>query len=205
MRLVVTHWIRYLETNEGVLGIILVVCGLCFLLAGWRFGRISLVLIYGLIGAALGCELGSGSFERILYTLLCGGGGAALGFLLRRYSAPLLAGALSSFTAWTILGQTMMPPSTIYILVGLTFIAVTAVSVMSKRGTTIVLTSLVGAIFLVAGLIAMVSESRTLGMHYRGMASHGLFFVFALLVPTVSGILLQLAAAKRTESGDLEP
>lgn len=203
MRLLLSEWVQFLEGNEGVLGLILIICGLGFLLTGWRFARVSLVAIYGLVGMILGCSFGSYSAECLLFAVLCGCLLSILSVVLKNHAAPILAGILGSLTAWVVLGPSAVPPPTIYIVTGLTFVGVLAVSVVSRREAIIVLTSFVGALLVVSGLIAVVSESRSLALQYRSISGNGLFFPLALLVPTVSGILLQLGASNRSDAGNV--
>ncbi len=203
MRALAIEWIRFLEGHESLLGAILFVAGLCYLFVGWRFVQTSLISIYGLTGAALGSRIGEADLERTLYAVFCGAGLAALGWVLRQYAGPMLAAALAAATVAALMGPSSVPSPTYYIVLGVVFIAIVAVGMTSRRETTIILTSFVGAIVLVSGLVAMVAESRTLVAHYRGMSSNGFFFPFLLMVATTCGILLQLGAAKRSDSGDI--
>jgi len=200
----VIQWLHYLEGHQGLLGLLLLVGGLCLLLSGWRFARFSLLAIFGLIGAILGLQLGKTAFESGVFAAFCGSGLAVVSLLLRQLSGPVLAGAISAAALFGLLWRSPLPIPAACILLALIFIAVVALGVMSKRETTIVLTSFIGAAIFVSGLVAMVSESRGLAIHYRSMSGNVLFFPFLLLVPTVSGMLIQLAAARRSDAGDVK-
>jgi len=199
-----SQWTHYIEINGGATGLVLVAFGACFLGLGWRFERIALSAVYGLLGVVWGFYFGTGQPYVLVLVGGCATVGLVLGAILGRLSASVLSGLLGAVAAWTILDSYRIPATTFYVIVGLAFAAAMAVAVTRHREATIVGTSFVGAVLLVSGLIAMVSQSRTLLPHYRSLAEMGIFFPFVLAVATVSGVLLQLAASNRSDSGDIK-
>ncbi len=199
-----SQWTHYVEINGGAMGLVLTAFGLCFLGLGWRFERVALSIVYGLVGVVVGFQLGAGRSDVFAFAIGCAVVGVGLGVAFGRLSAPILAGLLSAVAVWAILDSYRIPATTFYVIVGLAFVAGLGMAVTRHREATIVATSFVGAFLLISGLIAMVSESRTLLPHYRSLAEVGIFFPFALAVPTVSGVLLQLAASNRSDSGSVK-
>jgi hypothetical protein len=113
-----------------------------------------------------------------------------------------LAGAVGGFAALLILEPTAMPAVTIYLLTAVAFAGAAAFCITFQRESVIVITALAGSTLMVSGLVAMVHESRWLGRQLEAMASTGILYPFLILVPTVSGVLLQLGAAKRRDMGE---
>ena len=204
MGVLFSHWLRYLESNQGTLGLILVAVGLSFLLTGWRFRRASMVVVFALVGAVVGCCLGFNSMNMGWFALAGVGVATVVGLLAGRNGGPVLGSFLGGWAVWGVLESTRLPTPVTLIIVALAAIGVAGVTLTHKRETTIVLTSLAGAAILVSGVIALVGESHTLETHYRAMTSNVLFFPFAIIVPTVCGILLQMADVRRDDGGEVK-
>jgi hypothetical protein len=201
MRGVALEWVNMMQASDSLTGMVLVCAGLGFLLAGWRFARIAILFSYGFVGAAGGYFLGRYYLGPLPFAAGLALVSIGLGYFLKRYAAPTLAALLGSLTLWAILGPTTVPAPTIYIVLTLAFVAVFIFSISHVRETTVVMTSFIGAIFIVSGIVAMASSSSTFGPHYRSMSAYGLFYPFLLIVPTVSGILIQLGDARSQDSG----
>ena len=96
-----------------------------------------------------------------------------------------------------------VPAATMCIALVLAFGVFGAVGVVNDRIVSIVLTSVVGAILMVSGLSGVAHESRSLAIQLSTMASYKLFYPFLLTVATVSGVMLQMAAAKKHQTGSV--
>lgn len=207
MQYAAMEWVYYLEGAGGALGALLVGAGLSLILSGWRSARVSLVVVYTLTGVMVGGVIhessGPSSIGALAACLIGGVIGGAVGGLLKQYATMALAGILGTLTLWAVLAPSALPPVTIYILLALMFAAVVAGAHLYKRTTTIVLTSFAGSVLLVSGTVSLVGMSRDFLPHFREMATYDIFFPAMLLVPTVSGTLLQLGAAASKDAGDI--
>lgn len=203
MRYAVKAWLDYLHGTDAVFGGVLAIAGICFLLMGWRFQRLSMAVSYVMICAAAGTVFGPSPALKFLYAVVAGGAGFAIAWGASTYSPALLAGTLGALGLWLVLGDSTIPPPTSYIFLGISFMVIGAFGAMEARGTAIVVTSFVGAALFVSGLVATVAASRTFLPHFRSMSNSSLFYPFLLLVPTVMGVLLQFAAAKRQDCGEI--
>ena len=154
-----------------------------------------------LVGAVLGSVIGSAAGSAgvgVATGLFIGIGG---GFVLRHLAAPVLSGFLGALTMWALLGPTTVPAPTVYIVLALAFAGALTAGLSNPRGCTMALTAFVGAILMLSGIIAMVASSYTLYPQFRTLTAHAIFYPFALLVPTVCGILLQAADARTKDAG----
>jgi hypothetical protein len=196
MQYYVLEWTRYMEGTGSMVGLVSAVAGMCFVLYGWRMYEVALLLVYGAVGAGVGASLAPQSVP-VAVTATAGVlVFVGVGVALRKYAAPMLAGSVAALIAWYVLAPTSVPSPTTYIVMALACVAVMTVSMSNLRGCTIAVTAFIGAILVVSGLVALVADSRALFPHYRNMRAFGLFIPFLLLVPTVCGILLQMADAQ---------
>ncbi len=203
MRNVVLQWLLLMQGMDNVLGLVLFLCGMGFLLTGWQFARVAILFTYAIMGASAGYFIGEYQGNPLMLSGIGLVSLFGLGYVLNRYASPILSGTLGSLTFWTMLGPTTVPAPTIYIVLGLAFLTVFIFSVSHVRETIIVITSFVGALFIVSGIVALASNSRTFGPHYQSLSSYGFFFPFLLLVPTISGILIQHGAARSQDNGSV--
>lgn len=202
MSTILHEWGSYLTDENGLLGALLVTGGATLLFAGWRIDRVALLVIFGLAGFAVGAGLSDGQGQPIWGGCVGAGAAAVVCAILRSYAPTLLAGVVGGFAALFLLEPTTMPPVTVYLLTAVAFAVGAAFCITFQRESVIVMTALAGSALMVSGLVAMVHESRWLGRQFEAMASTGILYPFLILVPTVSGVLLQLGAAKRRDMGE---
>lgn len=199
----IQDWLQFLKEGNGAFGTVLLVLGACYLLAGWRFGRAAYVITYALVGIAVGVCAGQSVGADVAYAAVLGAVSVVTCVASGKHAGALLAGGLGSGLAWWWLGPMQVPAVTMGIALVLAFCAFGSAGATNDRGVSIVVTSLVGAILVVSGLIGVANESRAMATQLRAMASIKIFYPLVLTVVTVSGILLQMSAAKRQDSGNV--
>ena len=203
MQDIIRSWTQFLAAGNGGFGAVLTVLGFCYVFAGWRFGRAAHVVNYAAVGIAAGIQIGQSGAEDFIYAGVMAAVLVAICIASGKYAGALFAGALGVVVAWWWLGPMDVPAVTMCIALALSFGAFGAVGATNDRIASIVVTSLVGAIFMVSGMIGMASESRAVANQLRSMASFSIFYPLLLTVVAVSGIMLQLAAAKRQDVGSV--
>lgn len=196
MRFVVLDWIQFIERAGSLLGLVFIALGAVFMLSGWRLARIAMVATYMLIGISAGIVFAPDSIGRILTALVLAGVVGGIGYLLKDRAGPVLAGLLGSLTIWTILGSSTVPAPTIYIVLVMIFVAITATALSNRVATSVYLTSFVGGMFIASGLVSLIMASTAIAPHFRGMSKSAVFYPFLIIVPTVCGVMLQLGDAK---------
>ena len=72
MQEIIRTWMRFLAEGNGGIGAVLMVLGLCFVFAGWRFGRAAHVVNFALTGIAVGLQLGESRGEGFIYAAVIG-------------------------------------------------------------------------------------------------------------------------------------
>ncbi len=202
MQELLIDWKYLLETNGSTLGLVLVIPGLSLLLGGWRLERFTLLIVYALAGMVAGRIVSGGQLSFIFSATIGIATAVILGVLLRKYAAPALAGVFGLAGVWAMFQNSFVPVAAIYVMMVITFIAIAAVAFSNLRTTTILLSSLSGAVLLASGLAAMLMDSRFLAPHFNVMSAYAFFYPFVLLVCTVSGTFLQMSAASRTGCGE---
>lgn len=204
MQHAVTDWIMYLERIGALLGVPLAVAGVCFLTGGWRFGRAAVICAYSLCGLfgglLIGINAGSGRVYAVAGALLL----PAVGLVILSFGAAVLTGALSALTVWITLGPSTLPPAMIYILMGLTFVSVVAIGAVDERMVTVILTAFLGGVFVVSALIACGTHLPEVAAQMHVMAkTTRMFYPFLLTVASVCGMLVQFAAIRKRDCGDM--
>lgn len=203
MQDVIQSWLQFLKEGNGAFGGVILVIGVCYLLAGGRFGRAAYIITYALIGIAVGVCSGQSVGEDVIYAAVIGVVSVVICVASGKYAGALLAGGLGSVFAWWWLGSMQVPALTMYIALVLAFSAFGAAGATNDRGVSIAVTSLVGAILIVSGLIGLAHESRSMATQLRAMASIKIFYPLVLSIVTVCGIMLQMASAKSQDSGNV--
>jgi len=199
-----TQWLRFLEINQGLLGLVLFATGWSFMAAGWRFQRLAITCIYVLTGGVAVLGLAHSETEQFFWAAVGAVGAGMAGFFLRSYASPVYAGIVAAGVAWAIMGTSRIPLAVTGLVMLICLIAGISAGMNNKREATIVLTSLAGATMLLSGLVAIISEFPYLAGQYRSLAETGFFYPFLFIVPSVCGVLLQLGAAKRFDAGEIK-
>ncbi len=196
MRIVIVDWIQFIERAGSLIGLLMVASGAVFMLSGWRLARMAMIAIYALIGIGAGVALAPESLGPTTTAIAAGTIVAGLGYSLKDYAAPVLAGIIGTLGIWAILGSSTIPAPTIFIVLFMVFVALTATALSNRIATAVYLTSFVGGTFIASGIVSMIMASQAMAPHFRSMTKFWVFYPFMLIVPTVCGILLQLGDAK---------
>ncbi len=198
----VSEWVTYLQTTGGLLGIPLVLAGLILAAAGYRLWQVAVVLSFGVVGAAAGLSLANSNDGAWLYALIGGLVCSVVSGLKTRYSVCVLGGIIGGGLFNYLFAGFGLTDSLVLILTGLGFVVFAALSFLDTRQVTIMVTAFEGAVLFVSGAVAFVAEVPGLFNYFRNMATGSMIFLpFLLLVPTVGGVLLQMADANRKDSG----
>lgn len=167
----------YLNCLTGQVGslqaMLLLACGLFYLLAGWKFFKMLVILNAGTLGALAGLRIGAmlqgpnmPIFCAIAGGLLC----AVLAWPLMKWAVSVmggLAGAFLGYGVWNYVskaaGVGLDQYSWVGALVGLVMLGLLAFIIF--RETIIIFTSFQGAILTVSGLVALV-------MHFESVSAN---------------------------------
>jgi len=134
-------------------GIFVVIGGMC-VLHGYRWHKILLIVLAGLLGVWAGVTVGEHVGTPEIASACLGGLFAVLAWPLLRYAVALfggLAGAFAGANVWTALGH---DPSLHYMGALLGLVIVGMLAFMTYRPVVIILTTIGGASLLVFGAIA---------------------------------------------------
>lgn len=176
---------------------VFVAFGAIYLAYGWRIFKALVVINYAAIGLYLGIylgdKLGSGLWGGIIgaFTL----GTACYPFM--KFAISMLgaiAGGVLGAALWRIM---TLPDPLIWAgaLAGLVAGGLLAFS--SFKSSIMLFTSLQGSMFIVVGMLALLSDYPQLGQHITDAVYAHVFLLPALLVvPTVSGIFFQAKLLK---------
>ncbi|UCG17008.1 MAG: hypothetical protein JSV19_03025 [Phycisphaerales bacterium] len=198
----IEQWVILLQKSDSLVGLPLCAVGLALALGGWRLWKVSVVGTFALIGGVLGVLLADKPGDQGLYAIA---GAALLGvgsFPPANYSIAVLGGLISAGITHMTLSPLSIGGWPLWIAVGLAFAVCTALSYVYLRQVIVIVTSFEGAVLVVSGMVALVSEVPQLFKFFRGISADYWFFVpFLLLVPTVVGCMLQLADVRQRDSG----
>ena len=122
MRIVIVDWIQFIERAGSLIGLLMVASGAVFMLSGWRLARMAMIAIYALIGIGAGVALAPESLGPTTTAIAAGTIVAGLGYSLKDYAAPVLAGIIGTLGIWAILGSSTIPAPTIFIVLFMVFV-----------------------------------------------------------------------------------
>jgi hypothetical protein len=199
----VKQWVLFLQSTEALSGLPLVAIGVVLMLMGWRVWKAAVVATFALIGAGVGVALAGDDPGRQWFFALLGGVllGAA-SYPPANYSICLLGGLIGAGVAHTALTSMWVQGTPLWIAMVLVFAGCTAVAIVYSRQVIVAVTSVEGAVLIISGLVAVVADAPQLFHFFESIARNYWFFLpFLLLVPTVTGFLLQLADAKKHDAG----
>jgi hypothetical protein len=199
----VKQWIVYLQSTEALSGIPLVAIGVVLMLMGWRVWKAAVVITFALIGAGVGVALaGDDPGQQWFFALI---GGVLLGaasYPPANYSICVLGGLIGAAVSHIVLASMWVHGVPLWIAMALLFAGCTALSVVYSRQVIVAVTSFEGAMLIVSGLVAVLADAPQLFHFFETIAKNYWFFLpFLLLVPTVTGFLLQMADAKKHDAG----
>lgn len=205
-------WERISELH-WLYALLMLSVGVVYMLYGWRIFRVLVVISFGFIGMFLGILAGdkiSTSEHAIVW------GGLIGMILLAAMAVPLMkwcvsvlgaiSGGILTSGIWIALelSDTYLPAG---FIVG--FIAGGLISFILLKISVMLFTSLGGSLIMVAGLLALlyqydihVSNPMTFYTHNL-VFEHQWFLPIALIVPTITGMLLQNKFIKHSPKWDI--
>jgi hypothetical protein len=196
------QWVTFLQRCDWLVGLPFIAVGLILALAGWRLWKIAVVVTFASLGWILGLWVAGGSDTAVLYAAL---GAVILGAAsapTAPYSIAALGGFIVAGIAEITLSELSLTSWPLWISIGVCFAAATALSFVYLRHVIVIVTAFEGAVLLVSGAVAIVSETPSIFNFFRSISTNYWFFLpFLLLVPTVVGCLLQMADVKQRDSG----
>jgi hypothetical protein len=198
----IEQWAAYLQRADWLIGLPLCAVGLVLALAGWRIWKVAVVVTFAIIGWILGTLLAGDTGHGLLFA-------AAGAIILGATSAPTapysiaaLGGIIIAGIAEMTLTEVGLERWALWIALMLCFAGSTALSYIYMRQVIVIVTAFEGAVLIVSGAVAIVSETPNVFHFFRSISNHYWFFLpFLLLVPTVVGCLLQMADVKQRDSG----
>lgn len=193
--------------------LLLLSVGAVYLLYGWRIFRALVVISFGFIGMFLGM-LSADKLSANDHALMWGG---LIGMaLFATIAVPLmkwcvsvlgaLAGGILSSGIWIALGL-----SDVYLPAGFIvgFIAGGLISFIMLKVSVMLFTSLGGSLITVAGLLGLLYQydikiSQPMTFYtYNLILTHQWFLPFAIIVPTVAGMLVQNKLIKHSPKWEI--
>jgi hypothetical protein len=187
-----------LRAQDPGIGLIAVLAGLLLMFYGWRMPRLAVVLSAAVIGAGLG-SFAAGMLSASPFFDLClivAGSVclAALSCLSLRVSVAVLGGLLAMYAVISFVGWLDLPRGLIAIAATATALLVASLTFIFLEQVVMFVTSLEGAMLLVAGCLVLMSSVHPAGVALgRLWLRHPVFMPLTLVAPTVIGFFLQLA------------
>ena len=199
---IVHQVIEFWKGCDALLGLPLAAAGLALMLAGWRLWQPAVVLAFAAIGAGLAVRFGPESFTPALRAALGGIALGAAGVRPMHYSVPILGGALGASVVGMLLGPLGLPEAALWIAAGLAGISLAALSHVYREHVVILVTAFEGAVLVLFALFVASGNPQSL-LYSAGQLIQGsrVLLPFAVIVPTVVGLALQLADSTRQKSG----
>ncbi len=194
----VDDWLFFLKQSHGLVGFPLVVAGLGLTLFGWRMWKVSVMLSYALIGAAIGAVVAGPRDDPWLYALAIGAGLGLISYWPIRHAAALLGGLLGAGIVTFSLTAVGISGTALWSAGGAALIGCTAFAFLNRQPVVIVVTALLGAVLLVSGLTAFVMMLPGFFRPLHAMAAgSAIALPFAILVPTIASFFYQAAEIRR--------
>jgi len=170
------------------------------MLFGWRMWRVCVVLAFGVIGAVVTARLlGSGPDQQ--FYVICGGIGLGLAsYFPVRHSVVVLGGVLVMGIVYYLLSDHHLEVPILYAAMGLAMFAGIAYSALNRQKVVVFVTSFIGAVLLMSGLIACLGTFPGLFGTIQSIAArNSLVIPFLILVPSVMSAFYQIAEIHRLQ------
>ncbi|RPI62263.1 MAG: DUF4203 domain-containing protein [Planctomycetaceae bacterium] len=209
------QFLDYLTSMDVIQAGVLLVCGLVYMLYGWKMFRILIIVNAAMLGAVLGSKCGA-MLQGQNMPLYCGLGGAVvlavLAWPLMKYAVCLmggLAGAFLGFTLWHYVTNAAQSASVneyawVGALVGLVIMGLLAFIVF--RVTIVIFTAFQGSLLVVPGIMALLMLSQSLKPNIlRAMNDNPHLLPLLIFVPAVIGIAFQLTTTDKAPAKKPEP
>ena len=198
INVVVHDWVFYLQQQGVFLGLPLAVGGLLMLLGGWRLWKMATVVSFAALGFAGGLALAPDGKGAWMYGLLAAVAVGVASYPTAKYAIAVLGGVIGAAVVNYYLGGLNLDDRVIWMGTGIGFLGATALSFIDRRQVIIVVTACEGAMLFMSAVVAVMAQFPGTFTYFRNMAFEtSVFLPFVLLVPTVIGVLLQMADANR--------
>ncbi len=196
----VSDWVAFLKNSNNAMGFPLVIFGLALMLFGWRMWKVTVVLAYGLIGAALGAIAAGHTEHQVLFAA----GGAVVLAAISVYpvhqAVAVLGGLIGAGISHFYLKRVALNEITHWSLCAAAFVAFTGFSILGKQRVVIFVTAFLGAVLLMSGLATWIMSIDSFYGTVRALANNSMIVVpFLLLVPTVMSSFYQIAEVRRLQ------
>lgn len=196
----INDWVAFLKTSDSALGFPLVIFGLALMLFGWRMWKVTVVLAYALIGAALGAIVGGQNEHQTAFAAVGAVVLAAVSVYPVQYAVAVLGGLIGAGIAHFYLARISLNEIMHWSFCGAAFVAFTGFSFLGKQRVVIFVTAFLGAVLLMSGLTAWAMSIHTFYGTVRALANNSVIVVpFLLLVPTVMSSFYQIAEVRRLQ------
>ena len=188
---------NYVKEIGPLAGIPLMLVGLILLLGGWRLWRVAAVVSFAVLGVYVGSLVGNLYGARLAGAVLGGLLLAAAGLAPQNFAAAGLAGFISGLLSLGLTDALALPAVAVWIIATGFFLAAGALAFINPQMVIILATSLEGAALMLLAATAARSVLPAVYDFMHGRCSKGLMLVFLVLVPTIVGVMLQMADANR--------
>jgi len=199
-----SQYVSYLEGMHLAAAMILFICGLVYLLQGWKTFKMLVIVNAALLGGFVGNHLGSMLQGQNLPLFAAGAGAllcAVLAWPLMKFAVGLMAGLAGAFLGsamWSYVASAVGRPgigeySWAGALMGLVTLGLLAFVVF--RVVIMIFTSLQGSLMTVSGLVAMLMHLPPLRANlHSGLSDNSHLIVLLIGVPAIIGLTFQYSA-----------
>lgn len=190
--------LHYIKSLDPLFGIPLVLGGAVMLTFGWRLRRATIGLSFALLGYCLGLTFAPKADMAMWYGLGAGGVLVLMAFVPLRFSVAVLGGAIGGYICY-LTGQAWgLMALPLAILAVVCALLLGGLSAIYRQFVLILITSVEGAVLLVAGLSVVLLTSTNLHATVREMiGSSSIVLPFFIIVPAVMGIFYQVSEVRR--------
>lgn len=197
----ISDWTSHLRSMDELMAVPMIGAGLLMMVLGWRMWKFCVVLSFAAIGFLVTSSLpqlgGQPWVNGALAAIVLGG----VSGLVAHHAISLLGGLIGAWVFSSILGGLGLRDWALWVAMGLSLLAFTALSFINRRQVVIVVTSFEGAVLMVSGLSVVVMSQPFLSAFFRGATdASGIIVPFVLAVPTVIGCFVQMGDARRKNS-----
>lgn len=183
---------RFIDSLNWLHAVMILATGIIYLIYGWRLFRALITMNFAIggliIGMLIGRKLGSPLWGGIIGTIIIG----VVSYPFMKYAVSVLGGLAGAVLGAALWRTVTLPDNLIWCgaLAGL--VAGGFLAFSSLRASIMVFSSLQGAVCIVVGVLALLSDYPELGQHVAGAVYSKAFLLpLMLLVPTAMGIFFQ--------------
>ncbi len=202
MSLSIPHMLQNLESQEPVLGVLLLGAGLVFVIMGARVFRVLMALSFLCIGFAIGGQLPLEPVWTLLAGAVAGIGLAVVSKYFVRVGVALLAGGWLATATMVVAENIQADPLVAMILGGFAFlVAVSLVFILYYEVIAAVM-SFEGTLLLLSGMIICLNHYSSAWPRLRSVLVETPALIgFLILAGTVTGYYTQIAERQKRQVG----